>query len=135
MNQKLPSTPLTDLEQSIAKRYCAANFPPATAAKAFARNLEAGYVKELSSRGRHFLAYCVHRYRRQYVLTSEEAQWVNEWLSWQDHPQAAPKSAKPSGPLKAPTRIQVKIEDGRWIDLIAGDKLSQCSKYGAEWSM
>jgi hypothetical protein len=74
-------TPLTDLERSIVAKLSLASFPPATASKRFARDLAAGYVKELSSKGRKFLAYVVHRFRRQYMLTDAEQRWVNGWLN------------------------------------------------------
>lgn len=37
--------------------------------------------------------------------------------------------------LHDPTKLQVKTEDGRWIDIIAGDRLNQQCKYGAEWEL
>ena len=78
--ESAPRTPLTELEQSIARKLITASFPPYSASKRFARNLADGYIKELSDKGRAFMAYVVHRFRRQYVLTEEEQRWVNEWL-------------------------------------------------------
>ncbi len=72
---------MTEIEQSIAQKLVTARFPPGTASKRFVRSLEAGYIRELSDRGRAFLAFVTHRFRRQYQLTSEEQAWVNEWLS------------------------------------------------------
>ena len=43
-------TELTELEKGIARKYSGASFPPATAAKAFARNLELGHTTHLSSK-------------------------------------------------------------------------------------
>lgn len=76
----LPRTPLTDLEKSIAKKLVGARFPPYSASKRFARDLGDGYIKELSDKGRAFMAYVVHRFRRQYTLTSDEQMWVDQWL-------------------------------------------------------
>lgn len=72
-------TPLSPLEISIAAKIGSATFPPATASKRFARNLRDGYIKELSEKGRAFMAYVAHRFRRQYQLTEEEQAWVNDW--------------------------------------------------------
>ena len=72
-------SPLSEVERSIAAKLGQASFPPATASKRFARNLSDGYVKELSDKGRRFMAYVTHRFRRQYSLTAEEQAWVNEW--------------------------------------------------------
>ena len=85
-------TPLTDIEAGIAKKIGGASFPPATASKRFAQNLADGYVKELSPRGRRFMAFVAHRYRRQYSLTSAELDWISEWLSYEEYEiPAAPK--------------------------------------------
>lgn len=85
-------TPLSDLEKSIAVKVAGASFPPATASKRFARNLGDGYVKELSSKGRRFLAFVAHRFRRQYSLTSAELDWISEWLTYEEwEVPAAPK--------------------------------------------
>ena len=43
-------TELTELEKGIARKYSGASFPPATAAKAFARNLELGHTTHLYSK-------------------------------------------------------------------------------------
>lgn len=84
--------PLTELERSIVEKYSRASFPPATAAKRLARDLSSGYIKQLSDKGRAFLAFCVNRYRRQYELSAEEAEWVKQWLSWQEPPPPLPPS-------------------------------------------
>ena len=75
-------TPMTELEKSIAAKVASARFPPGTASKRFARDLGSGYIRELSPRGRRFLAFVAHRYRRQYSLSSEELQWIEQWISW-----------------------------------------------------
>lgn len=82
-------TPLTELEQGLARKLCGARFPPYTASKRFARDLGDGYIKELSNRGRRFMARTVHRFRRQYALSEAEWAWVREWMNWEEpHPQA-----------------------------------------------
>lgn len=71
-------TEITDLERSIIVKLGKAIFPPATASKRFVRDLNSGYIKQLSAKGRTFLAYVAHRFRRQYELTAEELAWVTE---------------------------------------------------------
>lgn len=93
-------TPLTELEHSILAKLSLARFPPATASKRFASDLASGYVKELSSKGRKFLAYVVHRFRRQYVLTSAEQGWVDEWLNAEITPDIAPPPKGSHMPLE-----------------------------------
>ena len=75
---KTPATPITELEQGIIAKLSSATYPPATASKRFVCDLHAGYVKQLSDRGRAFLAFIAHRFRRQYKLTEEEWAWVDE---------------------------------------------------------
>ena len=81
---KPPRTPLTELEQAIAKKLCSARFPAGTASKRFALNLGDGYIKDLSWRGRKFMAYIAHRFRRQYTLTPDEQAWVNRWKDYEE---------------------------------------------------
>lgn len=85
-------TPLTELEKGIAAKLARASFPPATASKRFARDLAAGYVRELSDRGRMFLAWVVYRFRLQYTLNPAEQVWVSQWLSKKDAAAALPAS-------------------------------------------
>jgi hypothetical protein len=100
-------TELTPLELEIARKYSGARFPPATAAKRFARGLGDGFVRNLSDRGRATLAYFVHRYRRQYKLTAEEQAWVDEWRAW-----AAPPVIPKEKPVKAVKPVKVKEQSG-----------------------
>lgn len=72
--------PLSEIEQSIVRKLAGARFPPGTASKRFAGGLIDGHIRELSDRGRTFLAFVVHRFRRQYVLDEAEQSWVTEWL-------------------------------------------------------
>jgi hypothetical protein len=77
----MKGTPLSDLEKGLAAKVAGASFPPGTASKRFARNLEGGYIRELSDKGRMFFAYVADRFRRQYSVTPEERQWINNWLA------------------------------------------------------
>lgn len=71
------TTPLADLEKAIYRKVQSASFPPATASKRFMQgNAD---VLKISDKGRAFMAYIAHRFRRQYALTAEELLWVNEW--------------------------------------------------------
>jgi hypothetical protein len=90
---EMKRTPLTDVERSIVAKLSLARFPPATASKRFAGDLAAGYVKELSSKGRKFLAYVVHRFRRQYSLTDAEQRWVDGWLNAEIAPDESVRTA------------------------------------------
>lgn len=87
--------PLTELEKSIAAKLCSARFPPYSASKRFARDLGDGHIKELSDRGRKFMAYVVHRFRRQYRLTAEETTWVLEWKDREIPVDSKPDSKPP----------------------------------------
>lgn len=69
------------MKHSIIAKVSTARFPPATASKRFIGDLSAGYIQQLSERGRRFLAFIAHRFRRQYELTEAEWAWVNEQLS------------------------------------------------------
>lgn len=75
-------TPLTDLEKELIRKVSGARFPPGTASKRFIRDLSSGHVRQLSDRGRAFLAFVVHRFRRQYQLSPTEQAWLAEWLHW-----------------------------------------------------
>jgi hypothetical protein len=91
-------TPLSGVELSIVAKLGRASFPPATASKSFARNLCDGYVKELSSRGRRFLAFVAHRFRRQYSLSEEEKRWVAEWINHEEAPSPIVEEPKEPAP-------------------------------------
>lgn len=109
-------TPLSELESAIVAKLVTANFPPYSASKRFARDLEAGCVKALSSKGRKFLAFVVNRFRRQYALTEAEKAWVQEWINWQDPTNQAP----PIEPLVA-CRAPEPVPDPQ-IPLFSGDR-------------
>lgn len=68
---------LTQLEKAIYRKVSGASFPPATASKRFMQG-DADVLK-LSDKGRRFMAFIAHRFRRQYALTEEEWAWVNQW--------------------------------------------------------
>ena len=104
-------TPLTLLEQEIVRKLCQARFPPYSASKRFARDLGQGYVKQLSTNGRRFLAYVVHRFRRQYQLTREESQWVAEWLAREaEQEPPAVAMAAPDEALAAQEDLQLCLD-------------------------
>lgn len=86
-------TDLSEIEKSIGRKLAGASYPPATASKRFARDLGAGYIRQLSPNGRRFMAYMAHRFRRQYQLTESEWAWVREWLAFE--PQPAPMLPEP----------------------------------------
>lgn len=71
------TTALTGLEQSIYRTVQTANFPPATSSKRFMQG-DADKVR-LSDKGRAFLAYIAHRFRRQYRLSDEQWEWIIRW--------------------------------------------------------
>jgi hypothetical protein len=71
-------TEINALERGIIAKLATATYPPATASKRFVRDLSTGYIKQLSERGRAFLAHVAHRFRRPYELTQEEWAWIRE---------------------------------------------------------
>lgn len=101
-------TPLSAVEKSIAAKVATANFPPGTASKRFARNLGNGYVKDLSDKGRKFLAFVANRYRRQYPLSKDEWAWINEWLAWE-----APKEPVETYAEKLEAVVEEEIKQGK----------------------
>lgn len=70
---------MTETEKAIAAKLCTARFPSSSASKRFARDLGDGYIKALSPKGRKFMAFVAHRFRRQYRLSNDEQEWVNHW--------------------------------------------------------
>lgn len=73
--------PLTDLEKSLVAKLSTASFPPATATKRFAADLAEGHIRQLTDKGRRFLAFTALRFRRQYTITQEERAWIDHWLA------------------------------------------------------
>jgi hypothetical protein len=74
-------SPITELEWSIIKKLGTATYPPYTASKRFVRDLSSGHIVQLSDRGRAFLAFIAHRFRRQYTLNDQEWSWVRLYLN------------------------------------------------------
>ncbi len=72
-------TPLSDLELQIIAKLSAVSFQPYTASKRFARALTEGRIKNLSPAGRRFLAFIVHRFRRQINLNPDQSEWLKCW--------------------------------------------------------
>lgn len=70
-------TELSELEKAIYRKVASASFPPATASKRFMQGNPD--LLKLSDKGRRFMAFIAHRFRRQYVLTAEEQEWVDQW--------------------------------------------------------
>lgn len=103
-------SPMTDLELGIAAKVTSARFPPATASKRFARDLGAGLIKSLSPRGRRFLAYVAHRYRRQYALSEDEKRWIDQWIAYV--PSPPPVSLAVSVAIAEPSRQQSLFDEG-----------------------
>lgn len=89
-------TPLSELEQGLARKLAGARYPCYSAAKRFSGDLAAGYVKALSPRGRRFMARVTYRFRRQYALTEAEWEWVRQWQNWEEVVQADPPDFPPS---------------------------------------
>lgn len=76
--------PPTDVEAGIIRKLALARIPAATSSKRFVRDLANGRIVNLTERGRAFLAFIAHRFRRQYSLTEEEWAWVRVWLHGED---------------------------------------------------
>jgi hypothetical protein len=74
-------TPLSDFEKALAAKVCGASMQAFSASKRFARDFNAGHTRQLSDKGRGFLAFVAHRYRRQYQLSQEEQAWVKQWIA------------------------------------------------------
>src|SRR5579864_3701853 len=68
---KLPRSPLSTLETRMIQRIQGSvTFPPGSSHKRFIRRLNP--QSQLSDRGRQYLAYIAHRYRRQWKASAEE---------------------------------------------------------------
>lgn len=77
---KGPRTPMTLTEMMIVDKIQQhVRFPPATSPKRFIRRLT--MQSELSDRGRQYLAWIAHRFRRQWQPTEEEFAWIVTWGS------------------------------------------------------
>jgi hypothetical protein len=74
---KTPRTLLNDLERNLYRKVSEASFPPATASKRFMQGDPDRIM--LSDKGRKFMAFIAHRFRRQYVLDNKELFWIDEW--------------------------------------------------------
>lgn len=68
-------TPMSELEKGLVEKLQrSVTFPPATSYKRFVRDLSP--TSQLSDRGRMYLGFIAHRFRRQWTPTAEEAEWV-----------------------------------------------------------
>lgn len=74
-------TPISEFERELIAVVSTARFVPNTGPKRFIRDLRAERIVNLTERGRWYLAFVAHRFRRQYALTPEQWAWVNEKLN------------------------------------------------------
>ena len=72
---------LSAFEKELISVVAGATFRPATADKRFIRRLCSGEIQQISEKGEVYLAQIAQRYRRQYTLSAEQWQWVNEKLT------------------------------------------------------
>lgn len=70
-------TPLDDMEKALYRKVQTANFPLATSSKRFMQG-DAEFIR-WSDKGRAFMAFIAHRFRRQYMLNAEELAWIEKW--------------------------------------------------------
>lgn len=82
-------TPLSAFEKELATTVSQATFPVGSGSKRFIRDIYDGRIQQLTDKGRWYLAYVAHRFRRQYRLTQEQLAWVNERLSREASMKAA----------------------------------------------
>jgi hypothetical protein len=102
---KLPRTSLTGLERSlIEKLQRSVTFPPGGSHKRFIRELTPN--SQLSDRGRMYLGYIAHRYRRQLTATAEETEWIrNHQFPQVPGPNPEPEGADQSQRIKENTDV------------------------------
>ena len=74
-------TPISEFEAALIATVNQATFVPNTGPKRFIRDCASGHITQLTPNGRWYLAFVAHRFRRQYQLTSEQWQWINERLN------------------------------------------------------
>jgi hypothetical protein len=80
--KKLPCTPMDAIEQGIVRKLQAnVSFLPGYSHKRFVNGLHPE-KSQLSDRGRAYLAFIAHRYRRQWKATHEEFCWIVRWASY-----------------------------------------------------
>ena len=74
---------MDETEQSIVRKLQAhVTFAPASYHKRFIRDL-IPEKSQLSDKGRNYLAYIAHRYRRQWMPSDPEFEWVVRWNAYQ----------------------------------------------------
>jgi len=90
--EKLPRTPMDAIEQGIVRKLQGyVTFVPASSHKRFIHDLIPDR-SQLSDRGRAYLAYIAHRYRKQWKATHEEFCWIVRWASYGTLPRPRPDS-------------------------------------------
>lgn len=84
---KLPKTQITPEEWIMAAKIQASVvFPVGHSHKRFMRELTDKAM--LTDRGRQYLAYIAHRYRRQWQATQSELAWISKWGEWIERPKS-----------------------------------------------
>lgn len=74
-------TPMSEFERELVEKiYANTTFVPGTGPKRFIRECAKGKPL-LTERGRNYLAFIAHRFRRQYQLSADQRAWVNERLN------------------------------------------------------
>jgi hypothetical protein len=86
-----PKQPINRIELGIVRKMqqCV-RFPPCTTSKRFI--LDLSETSQLTDKGRHFLAFIAHRFRRQWYATDEEHNWIVQWNT--------PRAEKPAAETK-----------------------------------
>jgi hypothetical protein len=73
---------MSDVEKTVVRHLQAwVTFVPGSSHKRFVLHLNPE-TSQLSDRGRNYLAYIAHRYRRQWTATDEEFEWIVAWNTW-----------------------------------------------------
>ncbi len=72
--------PISSMEWSIVTAMHSVCFPAGSPHKRFIRDLSENSM--LTDRGRMYLAYLGHRYRRQWKATDGQAEWIIRFGEW-----------------------------------------------------
>lgn len=105
----MKGTEFSAIERSIIAKIGSARFPPATASKRFARDLSSGAVTQLTGKGRRFLAYVANRFRRQYLLSADEIEWISQWINWKEDasPETSVKVKAEVAKVTSPEQLEI----------------------------
>lgn len=78
---KLPKMQIQPAELAMVEKIQGAvTFPPGGSHKSFIGRLTADSM--LTDRGRNYLAYIAHRYRKQWKASADEARWIEKWKNF-----------------------------------------------------